>query len=166
MSCTAVRMRPRTAEGFSPRRISTTPCTVSIWSLRLTTPWRGDHPSVTVATSLRKTGVPSSVASRTALRSSTVVKRPSLRMTSCSAPRSSTPPEAFTLAFLMPCSSEARVRPCAARREGSGCTWISRWSPPMLTTSATPLTRRNAGRTTQSCRVRSFIGSPPAPTSV
>ena len=150
MSFTAARMRSSTAEGFSPRRIRTTPWTVSMDSLRLTTPCRGAQPSVTSATSLRNTGVPSSVASRTARRSSTVVKSPSLRMTSCSAPRSSTPPEALTLPFLMPCSSAARVSPWAARREGSGRTWISRCSPPMLTTSATPLTRRKAGRTTQS----------------
>ena len=46
------------------------PSTVSSSAPRLTTPWRGAQPSVTSATSLTKTGVPSWVATRTPRMSS------------------------------------------------------------------------------------------------
>ena len=114
----ASRSDASTTDGFCPRRMSTMPSTVSYEAARLTTPWRGAQPSRISATSRTCTGVPSWVATRVAPTSASDENSAVLRTTNCSAPRSSTPPEALTEAWRRALSRSSRVRSKAASRAG------------------------------------------------
>ena len=87
-------------------------------------------------------------------------------MTNCSAPRSSTPPVAFSEPALMLLLEVVQGEAEGRQSQRIGLDVDLAQQPAVADHVGHAVDPEELGRTTQSCSVRSVIGSPPAPSSV